>query len=107
MKSLPHFEQISLLFSTATCFLVTTEVSLLERGTSDACVGAVCLRTGLKSSVLLRFDLERIGATGLILETTVSGETSTASGVGDVGLVGGGLGDGDPVPPLNLKTSDC
>ena len=69
----------------------------------------MCLRTGLKSSVLLRFDLERIGATGLMIETTVSGETSKAAGTcaGDVGLVGGGLGDGDPVPPLNLKTSDC
>ena len=60
----------------------------------------MCLCTGLKSSVLLRFDLERMEATGLIIETA-------GTGVGDVGLVGGGLGDGDPVPPLNLKTSDC
>ena len=77
LKSLPHFKQINLLFSTVTCFEVVTEVSLLDRGTSDACVGVVCLLTGLRSSVLLSSDLERTATAGL--SVVVVGELDTAA----------------------------
>lgn len=41
------------------------------------------------------------------LDAAASGAAAwpAAAGPGDEGLVGGGLGDGDPVPPLNLKTA--
>ena len=48
---------------------VSTKDSLLERGMSVALTGAVCLRTGLISSVLLRFDLDRTASAGLTVET--------------------------------------
>ena len=44
-------------------------LSFLERSMSVALTGAVCLRTGLISSVLLRFDLDRTASAGLTVET--------------------------------------
>ena len=75
LKPLSQFEQLNLLFSTTgvTCSEdgseVSTKDSLLERGMSVALTGAVCLRTGLISSVLLRFDLDRTASAGLTVET--------------------------------------
>ncbi len=71
-----------------------------------ACDESELLLTGLKLNSLLWPDLDLSEAAGL----TGASVDSPVAAAGDVGLVGGGEGEGDlggesPPPPLNLNTT--